>query len=208
MLDIGGIGNQKMTYRDHSEIEFLTLNEYTNIAKKILSKFGKGIERSDDVISYVANAIMMGDWRWDSNYKSKDYGRKKDIYSYRNQCGLWAIKTLQTKTKKELSKKYKVYSLDNKISKSEKSYSNFVADETLDPQLILESNESNRENIKFIQDIMSSDILNDKEKDIIQSYYYDGDTLEKIGIRYGLTREAIRQNILKTIKKIKKHAKV
>lgn len=208
MLDIGGIGNQKMNYPDHSKIKFLPMNEYIDIAKKILSRFGKGIEKSDDVISYIANAIMMGDWRWDSEYKSKDYGRKKDLYSYRNQCGLWAIKTLQTKAKKEASKKHKVYSLDNKISQSEKSYSSFLADSSQDPQIILDTKESESHNIKFVKNIMSSNVLSKKEKDIIHKYYYENQTLEQIGSQYRLTREAIRQNILKTINKIKKYAKI
>ena len=50
------------------------MTEYWDISKKILNKFGKNIEKSDEVISYIANAIMMGDWRWNEDYKSKDFG--------------------------------------------------------------------------------------------------------------------------------------
>ena len=42
MLDIGGIGNQKIAYKDHSEIEFLSLEEYTTMAKKLYQKCLRG----------------------------------------------------------------------------------------------------------------------------------------------------------------------
>ena len=39
MLDIGGIGQQKLEYKDHDNIEFLPLYDYILMAKKIVSKF-------------------------------------------------------------------------------------------------------------------------------------------------------------------------
>lgn len=201
MLDIGGIGNLKLEYKDHSDVEFLSMEEYWNISKKILNKFGKNIEKTDDVISYVANAIMMGDWRWDKKYKSKNFGRRKDKYSYRNQCGLWAIKTLQTKAGKK--KKINIYSLDSKISKSENSFYNFFSTDKDNPCDKAQENEQTELLNQKIKNILSSDTLSSKQKDLIYRYYYKEETLEVIGKVYGLTREAIRQNIVKTIKKIK-----
>lgn len=207
MIDIGGIGNQKMKYRDHKKIKFMPMDEYWSIAKKILNKFGRGIDKTDDVISYVANAVMMADWRWDSEYKSKDFGRKKDLYSYRNQCGLWAIKTLKTKAKKDHAKSYRVYSLDNNIHTSDNSFYEFVSDNN-DPSTELEAKESTEEKMGMISSMLKSDLLSAKEKDIINKYYYEEMTLEQIGTQYNLTREAIRQNIIKTIDKIKKNINV
>ena len=45
--------------------------------------------------------------------------------------------------------------------------------------------------------------LTDKEKDIIYLYYHDGYTLSRIGEKYSVTRERIRQIITKGIRKLR-----
>ena len=204
MLDIGGIGNQKIAYKDHSEIEFLSLEEYTTMAKKIISKMSAGFNRtflnSDDIISYVANAIMMADWRWDSEYNSKE-GRKKSQYAYRNQCAIWAIKTFVSK------KMYKnnCFSLEDNISESdERNNLNFYPDEKQeDPSIIIEINDAYLQIKQDVDDLLNSGILTDKQKEYVSLYYLEGLTLEKIGHKFGITREAVRQNINKSLEKIR-----
>lgn len=204
MLDIGGIGSQKLKYRDYSNDEFLSLYDYIIMAKKIISKlsnqYNKQLLNTEDVISYVANAIMMADWRWDKNYNSKE-GRKKDLYSYRNQCAIWAIKTLMSKK----LKKQKIYSLDDSISSSDdRNNFDFVEDfKTKDPCEALCCEETNKNLCNDIKALLDSDILTEKQKQYIQMYYFDGLTLEKIGKRFGVTREAVRQNLNKAIIKLR-----
>lgn len=204
MLDIGGIGNQKIEYKDHSQIQFLSLEEYTTMAKKIISKMSAGFNRtflnSDDVISYIANAIMMADWRWDSEYKSKE-GRNKSQYAYRNQCAIWAIKTLVSK------KMYKnsCLSLEENISDvDERNSLNFLSDEKQqDPSIIIERNDAHVQIKKDVDSLLNSGILTEKQREYITLYYLNGLTLEKIGKKFGITREAVRQNINKSIEKIR-----
>lgn len=204
MLDIGGIGDQKLKYRDYENKEFLPLYDYILMAKKIVSKlssqYNKKLLNTEDVISYVANAIMMADWRWDNDYQSKE-GRKKDLYSYRNQCAIWAIKTLVSKKKK----KKKIYSLDETISSSdERNNFDFLEDGTyVDPCEALCDKETNITLCDDIRTLLKSDLLSDKQKQYIELYYFKGLTLEKIGNQFGVTREAVRQNINKTIAKLK-----
>jgi RNA polymerase sigma factor (sigma-70 family) len=205
MLDIGGIGSQKLKYRDYDNNEFLSLSEYTLMAKKIVSKlsaqYNKKLLNNDDVISYVANAIMMADWRWDEDYKSKE-GRKKDLYSYRNQCAIWAVKTLMSKK----TKKKKIYSLDDCISSSDdRNNLDFVEDHScVDPCQALCQEESNTSLCQDIKDLLDTpNVLNDKQKEYIKLYYFEGLTLEKIGTKFGVTREAVRQNINKGIAKLR-----
>lgn len=204
MLDIGGIGNQKIEYKDHSQIKFSSLDEYITMAKKIISKMSAGFNRtflnSDDVISYVANAIMMADWRWDSKYKSKE-GRNKSQYSYRNQCAIWAIKTLVSK------KIYKnnVFSLEENISDSDKRNNlNFLSDKKQEnPSMIVEKYDYQIQIKEDVENLLSCGILTEKQKEYISLYYLKGLTLEKIGHKFGITREAVRQNINKSLEKIK-----
>ena len=202
MLDIGGIGQQKLEYKDHDNIEFLPLYDYILMAKKIVSKlssqYNKKLLNTEDVISYVANAIMMADWRWDNEYKSKE-GRKKDLYSYRNQCAIWAIKTLVSKKRK------KIYSLDNKISSSDdRNGFDFISDERDgDPAEMILIKEKNENIHNDISALFNTNILTEKQKQYIQLYYFEGLTLEKIGKKFGVTREAVRQNINKSIIKLR-----
>lgn len=204
MLDIGGIGNQKLKYREYQNTEFLPLYDYILMAKKIISKlssqYNKKLLNNDDVISYVANAIMMADWRWDNEYKSKE-GRKKDLYSYRNQCAIWAIKTLVSKK----NKKQKVYSLDDVISSSDdRNNFDFISDDKCqDPCDLLLDKEKNDTIHNDINMLLETNILTDKQKKYIELYYFKGLTLEKIGKQFGVTREAVRQNINKSIIKLR-----
>lgn len=205
MLDIGGIGSQKLQYRDYHNNEFLPLCEYILMAKKIVSKlssqYNKKLLNNDDVISYVANAIMMADWRWDNDYKSKE-GRKKDLYSYRNQCAIWAIKTLLSKK----TKKQKIYSLDETISGSDdRNNFDFLEDDScVDPCKAMCDDESKNSLCEDIGALLKSNILTEKQKQYINLYYFEGLTLEKIGKKFDVTREAVRQNINKGIAKLRK----
>ena len=204
MLDIGGIGDQKLKYREYKDTEFLPLYDYILMAKKIVSKlssqYNKKLLNTEDVISYVANAIMMADWRWDNEYQSKE-GRKKDLYSYRNQCAIWAIKTLVSKRKK----RPKTFSLDESISScDDRNNFDFLEDtRCIDPGEALCDKETNSDLCDDIKSLLESDLLSEKQKHYIELYYFKGLTLEKIGKQFGVTREAVRQNINKTIAKLK-----
>jgi hypothetical protein len=95
-LQLSGVGDQKITYKDHSTIEFESLSTYILLAKKAISKFANNMYsglsvkmlKDEEAISSVANAIMMADWRWDDNYQNTQ-NTKKTRYSYRNHSNLY-----------------------------------------------------------------------------------------------------------------------
>lgn len=193
--------------------QFETLSTYTMLAKKIISKFSPSFYSSlrqellsnDEAISEIAEAIMIADWRWDKNRTGHE-GKSKTKYSYRNQCGLWAIKTY-------VSNKYKKkninFSIHNEISSSgeSKSFAENIKEKTpSNPYLLLAEKEEKELISKYISDILSSEILSDKQRDQIKEYYFNDKTLLEIGNEYGVTREAIRQNIQKGLTKIREYA--
>ena len=193
--------------------QFETLSTYTMLAKKIISKFSPSfysnlrqeLLSNDEAISEIAEAIMIADWRWDKNRTGHE-GKSKTKYSYRNQCGLWAIKTY-------VSNKYKKkninFSIHNEISSSgeSKSFAENMKEKTpSDPYLLLAEKEEKELISKYISDILSSEILSDKQRDQIKEYYFNDKTLLEIGNEYGVTREAIRQNIQKGLTKIRDYA--
>lgn len=185
------------------EKKYDSLNIYLMLAKKMISKFAPKFYKSlayemlsnEDAISDVANAIMTADWKFDSNRVGKITGQQKTRYSYRNQCAIWAIKSY-------ISSKYKK---SNKNISYDQSILNDIDHSTIDPLDQIISDESEFLKKQYIKDILESDILSKKQKDQINMYYFQDMTLSEIGKIYGVTREAIRQNLLKGIENIKSY---
>lgn len=189
--------------------KFENLSVYLGLAKKTISKFapqfypGLRMEllNNDDAVSDIAHAIMQADWKWDSNRKGHE-GKTKSKYSYRNQCAIWAIKTY-------ISQKYKKknnnLSLDAVITDDEGStFAQSLHDNNSNDPYILVSEKEQSENLKtIINRLISSDILTDKQRQQIRMYYFEDKTLLEIGNKFGVTREAIRQNIQKGINRIR-----
>lgn len=216
LLQINGIGNQKIKYKDHSSLEFDSLKVYLTMAKKTISKFANKIYsglavkmlKDEDAIAGVANAIMMADWRWDENYENKK-GTKKNKYSYRNQCALWAIQTYATKNGKRLKNKKQIYSLNYDIDDDNQSdLYHLTADNSIEtPDNIFIESENKQVLSNLIHNLLSLECLSDRQKDYIKLYYFENYTFEKIGKKYGITREAVRQGLNKALDLIRNMVK-
>lgn len=189
-------------------MEFDNLSTYITLAKKTIAKFGgsmypssvKDMLKNEDVIADIANAIMYADWRWDAERKGFE-GKSKTKYSYRNQCAIWAIKTYMTNRHKKNR-----FKLSSSLDKEESTYmSNVACENTEDPYDYIEDIESTNNLKEIFESIFTSNILNDKQKQQMKEYYYNNKTLAQIGKEYGVTREAVRQNIQKGLKKIKEY---
>lgn len=212
LLQINGIGNQKIQYKDHATVEFDSLKDYLTMAKKTISKFANKIYsglatkmlKDEDAIATVANAIMMADWRWDENYEN-DKGTKKNKYSYRNQCALWAIQTYATKNGKKSKNINKIYSLNYDLDNDEKSdLYHAIADHSVGASDDIFIENENKEVLSnLINSLLSLECLTDRQKDYIRLYYFEEYTFEKIGKKYGITREAVRQGLNKAINLIR-----
>lgn len=196
------------------EQQFETLQTYINLAKKTISKFApsfySGLRNellsNEDAVSDIAQAIMTADWKWDKNRTGHE-GKSKTKYSYRNQCAIWAI---QTYISNKYKKKNMGLSLDSCYDDSGEQSQSFSANipdrREYDPAEIV-SREEEENNIQtMVKNLLDSNILSDKQRDQIYSYYFDNKTLLQIGKEYGVTREAIRQNIQKGLAKIRAYA--
>ncbi len=197
--------------KEHSmEKEFETLSTYIILAKKIISKFApsfysslrKELLSNEDAIADIASAIMIGDWRWDKDRTGFE-GKKKTRYSYRNQCGLWAIKTYVTNKYK---KQNTHLSIENTNSEHETAFSEHIEDKDIyNPSMIVENNEYHENLRNNIESILSSGLITEKQAEQIKKYYFEDKTLSEIGSEFGVTREAIRQNIQKGLSRIKEY---
>jgi RNA polymerase sigma factor (sigma-70 family) len=192
--------------------QFDSLDTYIHLAKKTISKFGpkfyNGLSsemlQNSDAVSDVATAIMYADWRFDPSRKGKS-GQQKTLYSYRNQCAIWAIKTYITNK----YKKRKDMSLD--FDRDDESFSlnaTTVDAKNPSPLSILIEKEETENLSKNIQALLNTNIISDKQRDQIKMYYFDNETLSSIGEKYGVSREAIRQNIKRGLDTIKQYDEI
>lgn len=186
--------------------QFDSLDSYISLAKKTIAKFapkfynGLSTEmlKNEEAISDVATALMYADWRYDSNREGKT-GLKKTLYSYRNQCAIWAIKTyITTKYKKKDSN---TLSLDHIIKDSDQpSFNTIIEDKNnKSPLEILIDKEHTTNLNQTIADLLENSILTDKQKQQIKMYYFEEKTLSEIGKEFGVSREAIRQSIKRAL---------
>lgn len=207
-LKVINVGAKKISYKDHKTVEFDNLGQYLTMARKAIAKMAnkifdglsKKMLKDEEAISSVAYAIMMGDWRWDESYQNEK-GTKKNKYSYRNQCALWAIKTYATNMYK--NKFQNVYSLDFVLGDDESDSHEMIEDmSVVQPYDYIIEQEKEQHNKQLIQDILSSAQLSDRQKDHVRLYYMEDMTFDEIGKKYGVTREAVRQSVKKAMEKI------
>jgi RNA polymerase sigma factor (sigma-70 family) len=210
---IPSIGKQKIKYKDHLNIKFENMDFYLDLAKKIISKMAptffnglaKEMLKNEDAVSFVASSIMMGDWRWKNNEDNDTSKTYKTLYSYRNQCGIWAIKTYVTKKYKQNNNKKKI-KITHSINYSDDDISleSLLPDNSQkNPIEILIDKEKHSNMSVDIKNLLDMANISDKQKNYIRLYYYENMTLEQVGNNYGVTREAVRQSIKSAIKKIK-----
>lgn len=192
------------------EKQFDSLSSYISLAKKTISKFGpkfyNGLSaemlKNEEAISDIATALMYADWRFDENRTGKS-GEKKTLYSYRNQCAIWAIKTYVTNK----YKKRKDYSMDYDNDNDQSMNSMLADDKQLSPLDILIDQEKSEFLSNAIDCLLNNDSLSDKQKQQIKMYYFDDCTLSVIGKKFGVSREAVRQNIKKGLDIIRSYDK-
>lgn len=192
--------------------QYDSLDTYISLAKKTISKFGpkfysglsKEMLMNNEAVSDIATAIMYADWRFDPEREGKS-GLKKTLYSYRNQCAIWAMKTYVTNKYKNKSKN-KQMSLDYKDEDSSLELLGRLEDKKcIEPIDQLIENESKNELSSNIQSLLSNDLLSEKQKQQIRMYYFDNETLSSIGKKFGVSREAIRQSIKRALEIIKEY---
>lgn len=208
---IENIGNQKISYKNADEIDFSDLSEYLLMAKKSISSFANrfyhGLApqmlQDEDAVSQIAYSLMLADWRYDENYKGKRTSQKTR-YSYRNQCALWAIQTYVTKTSKKKHKN-KVFSLDYNADgeqNNDNAYRYILDKKAVNPSEELENKEQSSVLSEKINKLLDTNGVSETQKEYIRLYYMENYTYAQIGKKFSLTREAIRQSIIKAMKTI------
>lgn len=186
--------------------QFDSLSKYILLAKKTISKFGpkfyNGLSaemlKNEEAVSDVATALMYADWRFDNKRVGKS-GQQKTLYSYRNQCAIWAIQTYVTAKYK--NKKHA--SLDYQNNDDQKFDAMIPDHKQKNPLEALIEKETEKNLSEDISNLLCNSGLSDKQRDQIIMYYFEDKTLSEIGKVYGVSREAVRQNIKRGLELIK-----
>ncbi len=199
-VDIVGIGDQKIEYPEVNNDNFDTMEEYLTIAKKTIrtfaARFRVGLSeemlRSDDAISNIATHIMLADWRWSADYRSKK-GTVRTKRAYRNQCVIWAISGYVSR---RVNHRY-VLSLDALLSPT-----NNGDNETTNLYKVLESNQASpdsnlvlQENKERLEKLLKKVCLTDNQDRCIRMRHMENMTLQQIATKMKTSREAVRQTV-------------
>jgi RNA polymerase sigma factor (sigma-70 family) len=194
--------------------EYLSMGDYISLAKKTVNKFApkfynglnKEILSSEDAISDIASAIMYADWRFDPNREGSS-GMKKTLYSYRNQCAIWAIQTYITNKYKKKPKEGMSLDYNDASDQNASAYHESITDKKQRNPLDILIQKEEEDNLGLDLDtILNSDMINDKQKQQLQMYYMEDMTLSEIGKEFGVSREAVRQSLKRAIDNIRTYA--
>ena len=198
--NIPKVHNPQMTYPDHTEIEFLSLQEYQKIAEKLVlwhlrdTRFTVGILKNEDTLAQIVHCLAMADWRYDA---SKGLTR----YQYRNYCGYLSIKSIIVKSSKKnkLPKLLLHFDIDDDGTQL---YS-ILPSKDKEPIEILIKIEEDENAIYLVENSK----LTDKQRECIR-LRMNNLSFEKIGREMGTSKEAASTKYRTAVRKMIKNAKL
>lgn len=172
----------------NKQATYLTLPEYTTLAKKVLSRYASGTRQTDELISHVVYWLALAD----SRYKT-DIGT---IEGFRWSYGRFAVLKYFEKIKR-LKKK------ERKANFKIEEISEIIEEELgcIDDDILMNSNE-----VFLVLSEMAS--ISQRDKQVYQDYYSRGLTLQEIGDKYLFSKENARLIIAKVTNILKDRFKV
>jgi RNA polymerase sigma factor (sigma-70 family) len=200
---VAGLKEPKNKFPSHSNKRFLSVDEYVKIAQKVVvhylgmrNNLTKEILNSEDVLANIATSIMMSDWRYEE-------GHNNAIESYRYRGAITAILNYMK------YKKHRKYtrSLNSSIDEDNNQLYAETADiSNLTPDSIL----MKEQEYSVLNDLIykPNTVLSDRDREIVQYYFYDGLTYQEISEKYSISRERVRQVIEESLSKIRNHFNV
>lgn len=151
----------------------MTLEDYLMLARKLIKTHGPRKMLFDNEAVGYVASYLM---KADINFNNNG-----NIYGYRKACGKFAIMNWIDRNIKRDKKRKQVSITNMDLPCNDNVFNNVAFNEILD----------------FIE------TMKPKHKDVLKSYYFEKKTLNEIGNTYGITREAVRLRLQKSISLIK-----
>ncbi len=214
MRDLININKLRTKYPDKDYDNFDSLTDYRNLTLKLIKKeadklqqgLAKRILQDEDAIANIAHKIMMGDWKWSQNYKSKK-GKVRTRQAYRYQCGVWAIREF-IRREVTFNKTPNPESLDPETFSWRQDYchgdSISAKENVKNPLEILIEKEEREENLFLIDEIIANSGLNLLEEACVRTYLETQDfkkVSEDLEITQGYAKNVYHKAIGKVIER-------
>jgi len=172
---------------------FLTFDEYWNGAQRILNLYGYNIHKNDDdAISFVASYMIRADETWDGSKSSRNYWRFNNAR--------YAI----LKLKNQYRKQKKVLSL-NLVIRKNKNSEIVLGDIIVSPEN-MENTIIKREQFNYVM-TKAKNVLSPRQLECFTLYYQNSITMEEIGNKLNLTKQAVSFHIKNALSKVKNECK-
>jgi len=201
-IDIVSIGEKKVEFQDKDNVEFESLGEYYNIARKIICAHAPRIKpglaqemlNNEDAVCNVAHVIMMADWRFNGN------GTR---HGYRKQMAIYAIYNYISRA----GSKQRCYSLDDVISDNTDNSFMFITQNVDNdtPDQIAERKEQDEKAKQKVKEILTLPFLSDRQIEYLKDYFLKGLTLKQIGKKRGVSRQSVHEFLGRTFKQIRQY---
>ena len=177
--------------------EMMSLQEYTDIAKRCIGHFASSdlasqMLKSEDAISFVAEHLMMATCRYDET-------KGRTLRSYHNQCAIWAIQNWVARIRKTTD--YEILSLNKELKEEGAAREMYQVVEDERP---LPLNEIEREeNAQEVNRLLSSPALSKLERDCISMKFLQELTATEIAEQMGVNRKLVYTSIQKGVAKLR-----
>lgn len=173
-------------------MQYLKLDEYLKIAKKILRKYHPLSMRDEDAISYVAYWGMKADEKFDEKKNDSRNGYRALYFLY----GVKKWKRLMVS--KQRQSEYVISLNYNNKDYDKGSFSDSIIDrKQKQPSSYLEENE-------LREQVLNSTLLSKREKDMLIMYCFEGFNQEDIGLKYKISKQRVSSLIHKSRKIMEK----
>jgi RNA polymerase sigma factor (sigma-70 family) len=188
---------------EEQESRLLTLSEYRFIAKKTISCFAgpslrKHMLSDEDAISFVVEKLIDATCNWEE-------GKGRTLYSWMNQCSIYAIKRWIDNMKR--ANKKGGLSLDKEIQGDARvCFSDITSDGAMSPFETLFDNEmvTQAEHRKDVQSILDTPCITEAQRKCLVMAYLDGLRPVEISKKLGVSRQAVDQNLQRGLANLRK----
>lgn len=199
---VGTVGTKRINYPNPDSQNFINLEQYLKLAKSVICRFShrrisNEMLKSEDAISFVAENMIMGDWRYE-----QERGCSQD--NYRIKCAIWAIRDYISRSKTRNN--YRHISLDQKHAQQHyksKCLIDMLVDEKqtnpLDNVIYKEHQTQLKQKVK---QLLNNYGLSKCQKTCIKMRYLDEMRVQDIAKKLNVSRQAVQQNIKKGIDKL------
>jgi RNA polymerase sigma factor (sigma-70 family) len=172
---------------------FLSLEEYSDLAEKVVSKSVKKalrykLTRNEELLGEVASACMRADEGW-----KPDGGRTRE--SYRIFCGIRELRKYLNKQRKQPVHSSLDYIKDDETEETEDVYNTIIDDNR--------ENETRSEKIEYCRWILAQSCLTPKQRKYIEKYFLEGMKYKQIAHEYKVSIQAVQQGVEEALNKIR-----